>query len=63
MVESVLCLLNLAASESPVHASERLPLRIAVVPRRIFDGTLDDIELVVGGTTVAVEAIAAAPLI
>ena len=42
---------------------ERLSLRVAVVPRGIVDGALDHVELVVGGASVAVEAVAATNLI
>ena len=62
LVESILSLLNLAASKRPVHTGERLSLRVAVVPRWIFDRALDHIEFVVGGASVAVEAIAATTL-
>ena len=61
-VEGILCLLDLAAAKGPVHAGERLPLRIAVVPRGVLDGALDHVEPVVRGAPVAVEAVAAATL-
>ena len=61
-VEGILGLLDLAAPKGPVHAGERLPLRVAVVPRGVLDGTLDHVEPVVGGAPVAVEAVAAATL-